>query len=137
MNDKKGGHRHCFLLSFLRKRLPPHPGIFLSLRSEKQCFSSLRDEPLPITGMPMKPARFLFFLLLMAPLWGEAQDTLVLKNRDVLAGEIKLMNRRGAGDRDRLQQAGLPGRMGRDRLDTHPYHLSHHPHRRPALSGTA
>jgi len=41
----------------------------------------------------MKPVRFLFFVLLIIPLWGRAQDTLVLKNRDIIAGEIKLMNR--------------------------------------------
>jgi len=41
----------------------------------------------------MRPSRLLFFALLMLPLWGEAQDTLILKNKDVIAGEIKLMNR--------------------------------------------
>ena len=29
----------------------------------------------------------------MLPLWGRAQDTLVLKNRDIIAGEIKLLNK--------------------------------------------
>ncbi len=41
----------------------------------------------------MRLARlFLISLLFLLPLRGRAQDTLVLNNRDVIAGEIKLMN---------------------------------------------
>jgi hypothetical protein len=41
----------------------------------------------------MKPGHLLVFFLLILPVRGLAQDTLVLKNRDVIAGEIKVMNR--------------------------------------------
>ncbi len=41
----------------------------------------------------MRPVFLFFAVLLLLPLAGRAQDTLVLSNRDVIAGEIKLMNR--------------------------------------------